>query len=313
MEGANDLRALADRIAAERRADVLVFRGRIARDGDGQLAPAQRRHADRRDIILILSTLGGSGDAAYRVMRSLHRAYERVIVVVDDVCKGAGTLLVLGADELVISDYGELGPLDVHGGAPVQLGQMSSGLAPLQALRSLRAEALDLFEESYRQLRERARPPLSTRSAAERASEIAVGLMSPISAQLDPGQIGDVDRGVRMAREYARRIDRANLKSGALDRLVSDYPSHDFVIDLEEARDLFQRVRPPTDDEAALLAFLEPIMADRRNQGRFLSVEHVLGTGASSAGSGNAAGGESDGGDTDDGVGNGPTGGEAMP
>ena len=279
MERTNDLRGLAERIAAERRADVLLFRGPIARDGDGQLAPARRQRADRRNVILILSTLGGSGDAAYRVMRSLHRAYERVTIVVDDFCKGAGTLLVVGADGLVMSDYGELGPLDVHGGAPVQLGQMSSGLAPLQALRSLRTEALDLFEQSYRQLRERGRPPLSTRGAAERASELAVGLVSPISAQLDPDQIGEVERGVSMAREYARRIDRGNLKPGALDRLVSGYPSHDFVIDREEARDLFQRVRPPTADETELLTFVEPIMADRRNEGRFLYLDQVLGTG----------------------------------
>ena len=281
MEEPNDLGTLAGRIAAERRANVLLFRGPIARDADGQLAPAQRQRAGRRDVILVLSTLGGSGDAAYRVMRSLQRAYERVTVVVDDFCKGAGTLLVVGADELVMSDFGELGPLDIHGGSPVQLGQMSSGLAPLQALRSLRAEALDLFEESYRQLRERGRPPLSTRGAAERASEIAVGLVSPISAQLDPGQIGEVERGVLMAREYARRIDRGNLKPGALDRLVSGYPSHDFVIDREEARDLYQRVRPPSPDEAALLTFVEPIMADRRNEGRFLYLDDVLGSDAS--------------------------------
>lgn len=279
MERMNDLRALVERIAAERRADVLLFRGPIARDGDGQLSPARRQRTDRRGVILILSTLGGSGDAAYRVMRSLHRAYERVTIVVDDFCKGTGTLLVVGADELVMSDFGELGPLDLYGGAPVQLGQMSSGLAPLQALRSLRTEALDLFEESYRQLRERGRPPLSTRGAAERASEIAVGLVSPISAQLDPGQIGEVERGVSMAREYARRIDRGNLKPGALDHLVSGYPSHDFAIDRAEARDLFLRVRPPTADETELLTFVEPIMADRRNEGRFRYLDDVLGEG----------------------------------
>ena len=285
MGGPNEVRALADRIAAERQADILLFRGPIARDGDGQLSTASRRRADRRAVILIVGTLGGSGDAAYRVMRILQRAYERVAVVVDDYCKGAGTLLVIGADELIMSEYGELGPLDIHGGAPVQLGQMSSGMAPRQALRSLRAEALDLFQESYRQLRERGRPPLSTRGAAERASEIAVGLVSPISAQLDPGQIGEVERIITMSTEYARRLDRGNLKPGALDRLVDGYSSHDFVIDRLEARDLFERVRPPDSDEAELLTLVEPIVADRRNEGRFLYLDQILGTGASGASS----------------------------
>ena len=115
-------------------------------------------------------------------------------------------------------------------------------------------------------------------------SDVLVGRIGRATDGIEPGQIGEVERGVRMAMEYARRIDRGNLKPGALDRLVNGYSSHDFVIDREEARDLFQRVRPPSPDEAELLTFVEPIMADRRNEGRFLYLDEVLGADASGGG-----------------------------
>ena len=43
-----------------------------------------------------------------------------------------------------------------------------------------------------------------------------------------------------------------NLHPGALERLISGYSSHSFVIDLEEARELFVNVREPSGDERTI-------------------------------------------------------------
>jgi hypothetical protein len=68
------------------------------------------------------------------------------------------------------------------------------------------------------------------------------------------------------------------LKDGALEKLVTYYPSHDFVIDRDEARELFRRVREPTTDEAELLKYLEPILALPGNQSRFIYLDELLAT-----------------------------------
>ena len=48
---------------------------------------------------------------------------------------------------------------------------------------------------------------------------------------------------MRVAMEYGNRLNRGNLKEGALARLISGYPSHGFIIDRDEAATLFERVR----------------------------------------------------------------------
>jgi hypothetical protein len=271
-----ELRQLAAGLAEEQQADILLYRGHITRAAGDQVSAGRRGRPGRPNLVLILSTLGGSADTAYRLARTFRRSYERFTVYIDEYCKTAGTLLALGADELVISEFGELGPLDAQLNAPVELGRMSSGLTSVQALRALQAEVLHFFQYHFVQLRGGAGLP--TRLAAEQASEMASGLFSPIYAQIDPMQLGEIERGTTTSRQYGERIGTANLKDGALEKLVTYYPSHDFVIDRDEARELFRRVREPTTDEAELLKYLEPILALPGNQSRFIYLDELLAT-----------------------------------
>src|SRR4051812_11131161 len=114
-----ELRELATRLARPRQADILLYSGELGRPGDGHLALGRPDRPRRPTCLLALRTLGGSADVAYRLTRSLIRHYRRLIVYVDDYCKGAGMLLALAAHELVISDFGELGPLDLASQYPV--------------------------------------------------------------------------------------------------------------------------------------------------------------------------------------------------
>src|SRR5690606_19074634 len=61
--------------------------------------------------------------------------------------------------------------------------------------------------------------------------------------------IGEDARNLAVAIEYSTRLNRrfGNLREDGIYRLVHGYPSHDFVIDLQEALTLFQRVERPTD------------------------------------------------------------------
>jgi membrane-bound ClpP family serine protease len=144
----------------------------------------------RTNVLLFVETFGGSADAAYRMARCLTNRYEKFIVYIDNYCKSAGTLPVLAADEVVMSDSGELGPLDVQVIKPEELGEMSSGLAPLQALNTLRVQAFSFFEYSFLQLRARSQRQITTKSAAEIASTMTIGLFAPIYQQLDPMRLG---------------------------------------------------------------------------------------------------------------------------
>ena len=150
-----ELRALATRLAERRQADVLIYSGELAHPGDGDLALERHGRPRQPNCLLLLSTLGGSAEAAYRLARTLRRHYRNLTVYLDDYCKGAGMLLALTADELVISDFGELGPLDLASQHAIIPGHGESGLAPIQGLRALRAEAETSFEQYLARFRSR--------------------------------------------------------------------------------------------------------------------------------------------------------------
>lgn len=66
-------------------------------------------------IDLMLHTYGGDVDAAEKLIKMLHAAIvspASLRVIVPDVAKSAGTLMALGADEIVMSDTSELGTID---------------------------------------------------------------------------------------------------------------------------------------------------------------------------------------------------------
>ena len=66
------------------------------------------------DVDLLLHTKGGSIDAAEKLMGMLRRLVDaaKLRIIVPDFAKSAGTLMVLGADSVVMSDMSELGPID---------------------------------------------------------------------------------------------------------------------------------------------------------------------------------------------------------
>lgn len=60
---------------------------------------------------------------------------------------------------------------------------------------------------------------------------------------------------MRIGEDYGLRLDNkfTNLNPNALGLLSQSYPSHGFVIDMQEAEMLFKRVREASDSEKALV------------------------------------------------------------
>lgn len=250
--GIGDSPALSD-------SDILVYTGHINREGFERVVsecPSERR----KKVLLVLETLGGDADAAYRIARFLRRSYEHFTVFVPGLCKSAGTLLCVGAHEIVMSETGELGPLDVQVRNPEELADYGSGLDMPQAIGVLRDNARETLHATLISLVSGGRLP--TKRSAEIATNVTVGLFAPIFAQIDPSRLGRNARALSIARQYAARIGVNVATDQTLVRLVAGYPSHSFAIDRDEAAELFQRVRPPTRAESELARGLVPVSSN---------------------------------------------------
>lgn len=229
--------------------DILLYKGEIHYQGfDRVVHDAPDRRRDK--VLLVLVTLGGDIDAAYRIAQYLRENYEeKVTVLVPGMCKSAGTLICVGAHELVIGESGELGPLDVQVREKGELFSFHSGLAIPQALDYLVVAIRDTLREIIVDIS--AGGGLGTERAAEIAIRTAVGAFEPIYSQINPERLGEVARLLVVTEDYAKRL-QGNLKHEALGTLLSGYSSHSYAIDRSEAEKLFESVRRPNRPEQAL-------------------------------------------------------------
>ena len=224
-------RTLSAEVGKKHSADVIIYSGNIDDQTVDQLIGIVRQKNRRENIVLMLASRGGSPDAAFRMARCLKRYYKKFIIFIYGRCKSAGTMVAIGADEIIISDFGEFGPLDVQLDKQDELFENISGLNIMQALTSLDTRTQEYFREIVVDLRTGSKGAISTKLASDIATKLAIGVYGNIYSQVDPVQLGAIERAINIASDYAKRLQSKNVKSDAIDKLVNRYPSHSFVID----------------------------------------------------------------------------------
>jgi hypothetical protein len=252
-----DISKAAESCTAGQQADMFSYSGPIHSLEVTQFityALGRKRH---ESLSLLLTTYGGDAHAAYRMARSLQSFWKEIRVFVVGPCKSAGTLVALGAQEIVFGPFGELGPLDIQVTKKDDLMSVGSGLDSFQALAILQNQAYLAFEEYLLSILQGSQGAISTTTACEVASQLVSGLFSPIAAQIDPQKMGEMQRMIMIAKAYGERLGRDNLQQNTLDRLVRDYPSHSFIIDYKEAGSLFHNVRMVRPPEMAVVSALQ--------------------------------------------------------
>lgn len=241
-------------------ADVIAYSGNLFPPNDRRFVHLCRSRAKKKkNVLLILTTPGGLADSAYRIAHCLQRTYKtsedsggEFILYAPEYCKSGGTILALGADRIILSQTAELGPIDVQLRKEEEVGDWTSGLNAVEALETLREQALQFFLQCFKELRFNRELGFSTKVATEVATKMASNLLQPIYSQIDPMRLGELERFVRISIEYGERLATKNVKKGTIEKLVVGYPSHGFIIDRAEARRLFERVEIPPDELEAV-------------------------------------------------------------
>jgi hypothetical protein len=260
MDLSRDARRLVSRISKSIEAELILICGNVDEAATSTIIAQCEERAALSNVVLVLITLGGEPDAGYRLARYLQNKFERFSIFIPSMCKSAGTLVAIGAHEIIIGPFGELGPLDVQFYKLDELDEISSGLIAKAAISSLETTAIAMFERYFTKLQRKSGGLVTLRTATNIASDFVAKLLSPVYAQINPFSIGENDLAMRVAKDYAERLTShsGNLKSpDALQLLVEGYPSHDFVIDRAEAETLFNNIRAADDDFLQLTRALD--------------------------------------------------------
>ena len=249
-----DLLKIANELAEEFDADVAIYNGEVSMEAAIEVTKGVNGRSRRQNLVLVLVTYDGDPAAAYRIGRIVQSRYERFTLFASGFCKSAGTLIATGAHELVMSDFGELGPLDVQMSKKDELWEVQSGLTVMDTLTTLQQKALTACESFFLALSAKSGGTITLKTATDIATAMTTGLFTPLYSQMDPLILGEAGRAMRIAESYGSQLLKGgkNLSQDSLNQMLHGYPSHDFVIDRREAEGLFENVRPPKEAESRL-------------------------------------------------------------
>lgn len=224
--------------------DVITYAGSITSQGYESICDALKNKTSDK-AILVLATYGGDPHAGFRIARALQCIYEKFDALIPRYCKSAGTLIAIGASVIYMDDMSELGPLDVQVKKGDELVGRNSGLDIFQAVTYLQTQSMSAFRNYLIELTQDT--GLSTRVASDIASKLTSGLFEPIVSQVDPIKLAEMQRATEIAFHYGIRLNEKsnNMREGGMQKLVTGYPSHGFVIDRKEARSIFIKVERP--------------------------------------------------------------------
>lgn len=238
------------RVENEFGCEVVLYSGYVGEDGYGQLLKVVTDIDTDKRLLLMLSTYGGDADSAYKIARYCQNSFIGFDIYVPGPCKSAGTLIVLGAETILMSPFSELGPLDVQLYKPDELFEPRSGLLINSTIDSLTEKAFSIFEHFILKIRASAGGVIRFKTSSDLAERMVGNIITPIAGQIDPATVGEDHQDLRIAEEYGKRlISMYNAVTYSTVRnLIYQYPSHDFVIDLHESRRLFSNLELASED-----------------------------------------------------------------
>lgn len=240
---------------------VLALNADIGPDSFTKVVSALGNIGTQKALSLILNSDGGYIDDAFRIAKAIRASCTELEVIVPARAKSAATLIALSADRILFGKFGELGPLDPQVPDPASDAIRRSPLEIVKGLEFLRNYYVGTFEVMVRSVarlrRSRRDMTLSLDSVADLLSPIA----DPLYRLVNYRELGEAARDLAIGEEYAKETmrrwsplneDQANT---AVDILVWAYPDHDYIIDIDEARDIGLSNVDPLDIELERLCY----------------------------------------------------------
>lgn len=227
-------------------------------------------------IAVLIDSHGGYAKSAYMIAWLLRKYSGGFVAVIPRRAKSAATLLTLGAERIVMADFGELGPLDMQMEDP-EREERTSVLDEVQALERLNAFAMSVFDEVMLLLLRRTQ--MKVRTLLPHVTEMVNALVRPMFENIDVVRYTQMSRLLKVAEEYATRLLTPRFDQPTADsiarRLAERYPEHGFVIDRDEAAAIGLKPEPPTDDQSRILSRMIPRLAGLTALGAIRQVAHV--------------------------------------
>jgi len=220
-------------------------------------------------ITLFLYTRGGSTSASWSIVNLIQQFCEEFEVIIPSKAHSGGTLLSLGAKNIIMTKQATLGPIDPSVNTP--LNPQVPG-APPQSKVPVSVEAINGFID------------LAKNEFSLKGQKELVNILESLSEKVHPLVLGEVVRARTQIKMLAERLLSRQIKDKKVIEkiikfLVSDSGSHDYTINRREARDEFGlNIENPNDELYKLIKKLYDNMRQELLLNEKLDLHSLLGT-----------------------------------
>ena len=241
-----------NQLATERCHPVLTLKGDFfERHSSGLLSIVRSRSDEiqKHDTFSVLIESGGGElEPFFRVLKAIRQHVKTVYAMVPGPAKSAATFFCLGVDKIHMGPDGELGPLDP------QILDRSGGIRRISPLETFTAldelrnysleTAMSTLDVVVAQLL--ARSHMDLPYAVERATQLVSAIAGALYSRVDTHELGEMGRYLSVSERYAELVMKRwsypelteEHRTVIIHKLVREYPTHGFVIDMDEAIDI---------------------------------------------------------------------------
>lgn len=199
---------------------------------------------------LFLNTGGGDTEIPWRIVSLVREFCDEFAVLVPHRAASAGTLIAMGADEIVMTPLGVLGPID------------PSRTHPLLPRREGAAEAEPISVQDMRHAMQFIREAAGSDKEMPYTPEAMAQIFSALFDKIHPLAIGAIEQSYALSKLVGTQClsthmdpetDGAKIRE-IVDQLCDAYKSHQYQINRGEARRIgLKAVDAPDDVEAAMM------------------------------------------------------------
>ena len=247
--GYQNRKALFEQITVIRKRPLIAYVTSLRPGMSGQMAGDAIRPVidqleqipqDNKQVDFLIISNGGDPIAAMRIMGLLRERFESVSVLLPYVAYSAATILSLGADEIVMHPYSNLGPVDPqlavsHKNADGHTENIQFGSEDIVNFIEFIKKDVGISDQQY-----------------------LIDSVKPLIGQVGPLSIGNAKRGQRLSLSLSERmlgshIDDPSKVNTIARALNSSYYHHGYAVGRKEAKEIGLPVSEPNEKLRDLL------------------------------------------------------------
>lgn len=239
--------ALIEALERLRKSRVLTYQtSDQAKIGEGIVAPLYDQLesiGEVEHLDLVLDTMGGNVEMPWRIVSLIREFCEKFSVLIPQRAASAGTLLALGADEIIMTRLAVLGPIDPSRSHPLlpvgpdgPIGDVS--VQDMQHAMQFIKQAGEIVGED-----------------AAYTPDAMAQIISVLFEKVHPLAIGAIEQSYALAKLVGKRCLETHMPAttdkerekinGIVNHLCDDYKSHGYQIPRREAESIGLKVKRP--------------------------------------------------------------------